>query len=73
MPARMLGPEGRWIVRSHIDWVWKPLPNGEVLKTLRGKRERESPNWTIFASSGFGLLHYICKYIKSRFTKLVRF
>jgi len=34
MPARMLGPEEEWIVRSHIGWggeesffirVWKPL------------------------------------------------
>ena len=44
MPARTLGLEGRWIVRSHISWggdetffirVWKPLPSKRILKTLR--------------------------------------
>ena len=39
--ARTLGPQGGWIVRSHIGGegnealligVWKPLPNRHVLK-----------------------------------------
>ena len=38
VPARTLGPEGGWIVMSHIGWggeqntEWKPSPSKRVLK-----------------------------------------
>ena len=62
MPARMLGPEAGWIVRSHIGWGGersilykgvKPLPSRRVLKILRGNSKR-----TIFASGGLELLQW---------------
>ena len=36
--------------------MWKPFPRRCVLKTLRGKPERESLKRIIFTSGGFGLL-----------------
>ena len=41
MPARTLGSEGGWSVRSHIGETffiraWNALPNICILKTLRG-------------------------------------
>ena len=62
MPVRMMGPEERWIVRSHISWGGernilyngvKTFPSRHVLKT-----SRKSPNRTISASGGgLGLSH----------------
>ena len=51
MPARMLGPEGGWIVRSHISWggernvLYKgvePLSSRQVLKTMRGNPKEKA-------------------------------
>ena len=40
--------------------VWKPLPSRHILKTLRGSLKK-SPNRTISASSGLGLLQMVSK------------
>ena len=69
VPARMLGLKGGglWDLTSvgeknetFFIRVWKPLPIRRVLKTLRGKPERESPKRIIFASDGLKLLRDKC-------------
>ena len=52
MPMRTLGPEGRWIVRSHISWRVR-------FKNLEGKSERESPKRTISVSGGIEMLQMV--------------
>ena len=63
MPARMLGLEGGWIVRSHIGWreersipskVWKPLPSGYVLKMLRGNPRGKTQSTQYLLTMGLG-------------------
>ena len=55
------GPEGGWIVMSHIGWggeqntFYKGMetsPSIRVLKSLEGRFERESPKRTMSASGG---------------------
>ena len=62
MSARTLGPEGGWIVRSHIGWggkrniVYKGVetfPKHTRYKNLKKKLERESSKRTISASGEF--------------------
>ena len=62
--ARTLGPEGGWIVRSHIDCGGErnilymgveSSPLQTRFKNLEGKLERESPKRIISASGGLGL------------------
>ena len=53
MPASTLGPEGGWIMRSHIDW------RGERVLARMLNPERESPKKIISASSGLGRLHLL--------------
>ena len=64
MPARTLGPERGWIVRSHIDWggerntLYKGVetfPWYTRFKNFKGKPERENPKWTISANDRRGL------------------
>ena len=68
MPVRTLGPEGGWIVRSHIDWggerniLYKGMetsPYQTCFKNLEGKPENESPKRTISASGGLRPLQYV--------------
>ena len=65
MPARMLGTEGGWIVRSHIGWgreqsiFYKGVetsPYQTHFKNLEGRRGREISKRTISTSGGLGPL-----------------
>ena len=61
MPARTLGPEGGWIVMSHIGWGGEQTTIYKGVKTFplqtRFKALRESPKMTISVSGGCGALH----------------
>ena len=59
------GPQGGWIVSSHIGWGRErntfnkgveTYPQQTRFKNLEGKLERESPKRTISASGGLGPL-----------------
>ena len=66
MPARTLGPEGGWIVMSHIGWggeqttIYKGVetfPYHTSFKVLRGSSKGKSPKRIISARGGSGPLH----------------
>ena len=65
MPARTLGPEGGWIVRSHIGWggersiFYKDVetsPKQTRFKNLERNFKRKNPKRTISISGGLGQL-----------------
>ena len=56
MPARTLGPEGGWIVMSHIGWGEEQTTIYKCVETFRP--EREIPKNAISASGGSGSLQY---------------
>ena len=72
MPARTQGPEGGWIVRSHIGWggvgaffirVWKPLPSIRVLKTLRGSSKGKTQRRQYILAVGLSCYSISCQVI----------